>query len=97
MTPPPDHRVHAWRDHGLRVDLWNVLDILEKLDRPANHLVNSLLYTDAPDLMDRISIRNHPMADKVCFARPSNIADHILALPEGTLPCVPAAEGWRGR
>ncbi len=42
-------------------------------------------------------IRNHPKADKVWFTRPSDIADHVLGLPEGTVPFVGAEQGWRPR
>ena len=57
VTPPPDHRGHAWRDYGLRVGCWNVFDMLDELQLPANHLVNSLMYNYAPDIMDRIRAR----------------------------------------
>lgn len=57
VTPPPDHRGHAWRDYGLRVGSWNVFDMLDELQLPANHLVNSLMYNYAPDIMDRIRAR----------------------------------------
>lgn len=57
VTPPPDHRGHAWRDYGLRVGAWNVFDMLDELALPANHLVNSLMYNYAPEIMDRIRLR----------------------------------------
>lgn len=56
-TPPPDHRGHAWRDYGLRVGFWNVLDMLDELNLPASHLVNSLLYTECPQMFARLRQR----------------------------------------
>jgi allantoinase len=57
VTPPPDHRGHAWRDYGLRVSLWNVFEMPDELELPANHLVKSLMYNHAPDILDRIRER----------------------------------------
>lgn len=42
-------------------------------------------------------IRNHSKADQVWFTRPSDIADHVMALLEGTGPFIDSAAGWRQR
>ena len=42
--PPPDHRNYAWRDYGLRVGIWRILDLLDDLELPASHL-RTALYT----------------------------------------------------
>ena len=55
--PPPDHRNYAWRDYGLRVGVWRILDLLDSLDLPASHLTNSEIYEYAPQIMDRIRKR----------------------------------------
>jgi len=57
VTPPPDHRGHAWRDYGLRVGAWNVFDMLDELKLPANHLVNSALYGNCDAILARIRKR----------------------------------------
>jgi hypothetical protein len=56
--PPPDHRNYAWRDYGLRVGIWRILDLLDDLQLPASHLTNSVVYDYAPQIMDRIRTRD---------------------------------------
>ena len=55
--PQPDQRGHAWRDYGLRVGVFHLLDVLDRLGLPASHLVNSLLYNYAPEILDRVRAR----------------------------------------
>ena len=55
--PPPDHRNYAWRDYGLRVGIWRILDLLDELQIPASHLSNSEIYDYAPQIMDRVRER----------------------------------------
>ncbi len=57
INHPPDHRNYCWRDYGLRIGVWRVLDLLDKLELPANHLVNSVLYDHCPDIFERIRER----------------------------------------
>lgn len=52
--PPPDHRNYAWRDYGLRVGVWRILDLLDELQLPACHLVNTVVYDYAPRIMERV-------------------------------------------
>jgi len=59
--PPPDHRNYAWRDYGLRVGVWRILDLLDDLGLPASHLVNSTVYDYAPQIMDRVRARGDEM------------------------------------
>lgn len=56
--PPPDHRNYAWRDYGLRVGIWRILDLLDDLELPASHLTNSVVYEYAPQVMDRVRTRD---------------------------------------
>lgn len=55
--PPPDHRNYAWRDYGLRVGVWRILDLLDELQLPAGHLVNTAVYDYAPQIMERVRSR----------------------------------------
>ncbi|MCC7425640.1 MAG: polysaccharide deacetylase family protein [Alphaproteobacteria bacterium] len=57
VTPPPDHRGHAWRDYGLRVGAWAVFDMLDELKLPANHLINSAMYGKTDVIFERIRQR----------------------------------------
>lgn len=56
-TPPPDHRNFCWRDYGLRVGVWRLFDLFDKLGLPAHHLLNTAVYDYAPDILDRIRER----------------------------------------
>ena len=56
-APPPDARNYAWRDYGLRVGIWRIFDMLEALDLPACHLLNTAVYDHAPQIIERIRAR----------------------------------------
>ena len=55
--PSPDVRNYAWRDFGLRVGVWRILDLFDSLSLPPCHLVNSAVYDDAPQIMERVRAR----------------------------------------
>ena len=55
--PQPDIRNYAWRDYGLRVGVWRILDLFDQLELPACHLINTTIYDYAPQIMDRIRAR----------------------------------------
>lgn len=55
--PHPDIRNFAWRDYGLRVGVWRILDLFDELKLPACHLVNTTIYDYAPQIMARIRAR----------------------------------------
>ena len=57
VNPPPNHRSFAWRDYGNRVGLTRILDLLDELQLPAAHNVNSFLYETHPQIFDRIRER----------------------------------------
>ncbi len=100
--PAPDHRNYAWRDYGLRVGVWRILDLLDDLGLPASHLVNSTVYDYAPQIMDRVRGRGDeivghgrtnserqgvmPEADEAALIRE---ARDTIAHHEGTPP-----QGW---
>jgi peptidoglycan/xylan/chitin deacetylase (PgdA/CDA1 family) len=54
---PPDHRNYAWREYGVRVGVWSLFDLLDDLELPASHLVNSLCYEHYPQIFERIHKR----------------------------------------
>jgi allantoinase len=56
-NPAPNHRSYAWRDYGNRVGLSRMLDLMDELNLPASHNVNSFLYDAHPSLLDRIRRR----------------------------------------
>jgi allantoinase len=49
-SPPPGHRDYCWRDYGNRVGVWRLFDLLDELGLPANHLVNSAVFEECPDI-----------------------------------------------
>lgn len=50
-------RNYSWRDYGLRVGAWGMLDLLDEFSIPAAHNTSSLLYRHCPQLMRRIHDR----------------------------------------
>lgn len=57
LGPPPDPRNYAWRDYGLRVGIWRIFDLADKLGLPMVHLVNSSIYENYPQIIARIKAR----------------------------------------
>ncbi len=57
VNPPPNHRSYAWRDYGNRVGLARILDLMDELQIPAAHNVNSYLYHAHPSMFERIRKR----------------------------------------
>jgi len=60
-TAPPNHRNYAWRDYGNRVGVWHLFDLFDELNLPTSCLVNSLVYDDYPEIIDRIRRRGDPI------------------------------------
>ncbi len=56
-VPHPDVRNYAWCDYGTRVGVWRIFDLLDNLHLPASHLVNSVLFDYAPQIIDKIRDR----------------------------------------
>lgn len=54
---PQTQRNYAWRDYGNRVGIWRLFDLFEELHIPAAHNTNSLLYHEAPQILDAIRRR----------------------------------------
>ena len=50
--PAPDVLNYAWRDYGNRVGVWRLLDLIDTLGVPCAVLPNSVLYDDAPAILD---------------------------------------------
>ncbi len=59
---PQTQRNYSWRDYGLRVGIWRIFRMLDELKLPATILLNSLVSTNFPDIVERIKQRG----DDVC-------------------------------
>ena len=57
LGPPPDPRNYGWRDYGLRVGIWRVFDLVEQLNLPICHLINSMVSERYPQIVARIAQR----------------------------------------
>ncbi len=48
----PDVLNHGWRDYGNRVGVWRMLELFDRVNYPCTVLCNSLMYEDAPGVID---------------------------------------------
>jgi peptidoglycan/xylan/chitin deacetylase (PgdA/CDA1 family) len=55
--PPPDPRTFAWRDYGNRVGVWRLYDLLDEMNLPASHLINSAVFSYCPEVIEPILAR----------------------------------------
>lgn len=53
----PDVLNHGWRDYGNRVGVWRMLDMFDRLELPCTVLANSLMYRDAPGVVEEFRAR----------------------------------------
>ncbi len=53
----PDVLNHGWRDYGNRVGVWRMLDMFDRLELPCTVLANSLMYRDAPGVVEKFRAR----------------------------------------
>jgi allantoinase len=61
-APQPDILNYAWCDYGNRVGVWRILDLLDELHLPVTLLVNSNLYSAAPQIMSAFRTRGDEIA-----------------------------------
>jgi allantoinase len=61
-APQPDILNYAWCDYGNRVGIWRILDLLNELRLPVTLLVNSDLYSAAPQIMSAFRDRGDEIA-----------------------------------
>lgn len=54
---PQSARNYAWRDYGNRVGQWYLFDLLDELDLPASHNVNTAVLDYCPEIVERIKER----------------------------------------
>ena len=54
LNAPQTHRNYAWRDYGNRVGQWYLFDLLDELDLPASHNVNSRVLRECPQILRKI-------------------------------------------
>jgi len=52
-----NQRNFAWRDYGNRVGIWNLLDLLDELDIPAAHNINSAVLDACPEIAPALMAR----------------------------------------
>lgn len=57
LGPPPDTRNYGWRDYGLRVGIWRIFDLMDKLELPLCHLLNASVCEHMPQIAERIRSR----------------------------------------
>jgi len=57
LGPPPDTRNFGWRDYGLRVGIWRIFDMMDKLGLPMCHLLNASVCKTMPQIPKRIALR----------------------------------------
>lgn len=60
--PQPDVLNYAWRDYGNRVGVWRMLDLLDALSLPCTVLANSLIYDEAPGVIEAFRARGDEIA-----------------------------------
>jgi peptidoglycan/xylan/chitin deacetylase (PgdA/CDA1 family) len=65
LTPDPMN--YGWRDYGVRVGFWRMLELFDELDFPASVLLNSDVCRFYPAIMEAINAR-----DWVCLAHGQN-------------------------
>jgi peptidoglycan/xylan/chitin deacetylase (PgdA/CDA1 family) len=60
VAPPEQalgHSVYSWRDYGNRVGFWRLMDLFDTLDLPCEHQLNTALYEQCPDVVERVRAR----------------------------------------
>ena len=56
-TAPQTTRNFAWRDYGNRVGQWYVFDLLDEYKFPASHNINTMVFDECPQIIERIKSR----------------------------------------
>ncbi len=56
-SPQPDVLNYSWREYGNRVGAWRCLELFDRLGLPAAAIINTALYTHAPELVAAIVAR----------------------------------------
>jgi len=57
LGPPPDPRNFAWRDYGLRVGIWRIFSLMDRLKLPLCHLLNASVCERYPQIIAKIGER----------------------------------------
>jgi allantoinase len=78
-APQPDVLNYAWCDYGNRVGVWRILALLDELRLPVTLLVNSRLYSTAPQIMSAFRNRGDEVA---CHGRTNGERQGGLSLDE---------------
>jgi allantoinase len=80
-APQPDILNYAWCDYGNRVGVWRILDLLNELRLPVTLLVNSRLYSFAPQIMTAFRSRGDEIA---CHGRTNSERQGGLSVGDET-------------
>ena len=48
-TPAPNHRSYLWRDYGIRVGGWRLLDLFDEFKLPIGVITNASIYDHCPE------------------------------------------------
>ena len=57
VTASQTTRNYAWRDYGNRVGQWYMFDLLDEYGFPASHNLNSMVFDECPQIIERIKKR----------------------------------------
>lgn len=100
----PDVLNYAWRDYGNRVGVWRMMELLDELGLPCTALVNSAIYSYAPQIAAAFRTRGDEIAahgrsnserqgalDEDAERALIAEATEVIAAAEGTPP-----RGWLG-
>ncbi len=60
--PQPDVLNYAWRDYGNRVGVWRMIDLFDRVSMPCTVLANSLMYEEAPGVVEAFRARGDEIA-----------------------------------
>ncbi|MFK7859357.1 MAG: polysaccharide deacetylase family protein [Granulosicoccus sp.] len=72
----PDVLNHGWRDYGNRVGVWRMLDLFDRLELPCTVLANSLMYENAPGVVEAFRARGD---DIIAHGRTNAERQDVLA------------------
>ena len=83
-------RNYAWRDYGNRVGQWYMFDLLDALDLPASHNVNSAALDYCPEIVERIQARGDEV---VGHGRTNSERQDVLPEPDEARLIAEATDG----
>jgi allantoinase len=103
--PLPDVLNYSWREYGMRVGVWRMLDLFDELQLPMVNVLNTSCYDDCPAVVKAFSSRN---ADVLAHGHTNSEAQGLLSTDDERALLrdvkerilsnekAPAALGWLG-